>query len=138
MENSGLFGGTIELLQRVLDLRSRNHQVISANIANVDTPGYKAFRMHVEEALQRRFSNRRTMPLKVSRPGHLQKVSHGSERAAVRMEPASTYSLRGDGNTVDLDRAMERLTNNSLQYNAAAQILQRKFEGLKTVIRGGK
>lgn len=138
MQNTGLFGGTIALLQRVLDLRSRNHQVIAANIANADTPGYKAFRMHVDEALQRGTGNRSTLPLQISRPGHLQKASHGSERAAVSMERAAAYSLRGDGNTVDLDRAMGRLTKNSLQYNAAAQILHRKFQGLKSAIRGGK
>jgi len=138
MPNPGLFGGTISLLQRVLDLRSRNHQVISANIANVDTPGYKAFRMHVEKALQEPSGTRSPLPLQVSAPGHIQRVSASAERAAVAVERAETYSLRGDGNTVDLDRAMQRLTKNSLQYNAAAQIIGRKFQGLKSAIRGGK
>ena len=47
-------------------------------------------------------------------------------------------SLRGDGNTVDIDRTMGKLAENTLLYNAAAQLISKKFKGLKNVIKGGQ
>jgi len=47
-------------------------------------------------------------------------------------------TLRKDGNTVDLDREMAKLSENNLMYNALAQIISRKFAGLKDAIKGGQ
>jgi flagellar basal-body rod protein FlgB len=47
-------------------------------------------------------------------------------------------TLRKDGNTVDLDREMAKLSENNLMYNALAQIVSRKFQGLKDAIKGGE
>jgi flagellar basal-body rod protein FlgB len=50
---------------------------------------------------------------------------------------APDFSIRGDGNTVDIDRTMGKLAQNTLLYNAAAQLLSSKFKGLKNAIKGG-
>jgi flagellar basal-body rod protein FlgB len=47
------------------------------------------------------------------------------------------YSLRGDGNTVDIDRTMGKLAENTLMYRTTAQLISKKFKGLKNVINGG-
>lgn len=137
MENHSLFDRTVGLLSRVLDIRARNHKVIVSNIANADTPGYKAFRMHVEEALNRTGGGREDLQLRRTRRSHLPSASPNAVEARVSPESTSPFGLRGDGNTVDPDRAMSRLAENSLLYNTAVQILNRKFQGLKAVIQGG-
>ncbi len=50
---TGLFGGTMSLLQRTLNLRSAQHHAVSANIANADTPHYRSFEVAVDEELRK-------------------------------------------------------------------------------------
>ena len=137
MENNPLFDRTVSLLSRVLDLRARNHKVIVSNIANADTPDYKEFRMHVEEALEKRTTAGGTLDLKRTSSTHLPADRKQTAGARVTRERTSPHSLRSDGNTVDVDRSMSRMAENSLLYNTAAQILNKKLQGLKAVIQGG-
>ena len=137
MENHPLFNRTVSLLSRVLDLRARNHKVIVSNIANADTPDYKEFKMHVEEALKKHAGTQNHLRLQRTRSTHLPIGHHDTAGARVTREPETPMSLRTDGNTVDPDRSMSRLAENNLLYNAAAQILNRKLQGLKAAIQGG-
>ena len=137
MENHPLFDRTLSLLSRVLDLRARNHKVIVSNIANADTPDYKEFRMHVEEALGKDDATGSGLRLKRTRRSHLPAGRQQTAGVRVSREPTAAHSLRGDGNTVDPDRAMSRMAENSLLYNTAAQILNKKLQGIKAAIQGG-
>jgi flagellar basal-body rod protein FlgB len=47
-------------------------------------------------------------------------------------------TLRGDGNTVDMDREMSSLSSNQLQYRLSTQILSKKFTSLHNIIKGGR
>jgi flagellar basal-body rod protein FlgB len=47
-------------------------------------------------------------------------------------------NFRADGNTVDLDKTMGKLAENTILYRVAAQIISKKFIGLKNAIQGGK
>jgi flagellar basal-body rod protein FlgB len=58
-------------------------------------------------------------------------------RGTARVGDTPQFGLRGDGNTVDIDRSMADLAENNLLYNAAAQIIQQKFQALKSAILGG-
>ena len=51
---------------------------------------------------------------------------------------APAFSLRADGNTVDIDRAMGELAENSLKYKTSAQLLSAKLKSLRNVIQGGR
>ena len=137
MENHPLFDRTVSLLSRVLDLRARNHKVIVSNIANADTPDYKAFRMHVDEALQQQPGAGGTLRMQTTCRSHLPAGRRDTIEARITKESTAPHSLRGDGNTVDPDRSMSRMAENSLLYNTAAQILNKKLQGLKAVIQGG-
>ncbi len=48
MESQGIYKGTLQLLERAMDLRSTKHNVVMSNIANMDTPNYKAFDVIIE------------------------------------------------------------------------------------------
>lgn len=137
MESVKLFGGSIELLHHALDVRSSKHNVIVSNIANADTPNYKAFRVEVAQEMEKFAAGTGRLQLRRTQPAHMPQTAASEIRCTARVDDGPQFSLRGDGNTVDIDRAMADLAENNLLYNAAAQIIQQKFQGLKSAILGG-
>jgi flagellar basal-body rod protein FlgB len=124
---------------KALDLRSRRHEMIISNIANADTPNYKSFDLLVEEALQKSGDNdASSVSLKRTHPGHLPSGTRfGNQLNAQVIQPEAIENLRGDGNTVDMDREMSNLAANQVLYKATTRILSDKFQGLKNAIKGG-
>ena len=53
MESQGVFKGTFGVLEKAMDLRSTKHNVVMSNIANMDTPNYKAFDVIIEEEMEK-------------------------------------------------------------------------------------
>lgn len=135
----GLFGGTMALLQRTLNLRSAQHQAMSANIANADTPHYRSFEVAVDEQLRRLRPDGRRLEMARTRSEHMpQATAAGSDRVELRPAAAPGFNLRTDGNTVDIDRAMGELAENALKYKTSAQLLSAKLKSLRNVIQGGR
>jgi flagellar basal-body rod protein FlgB len=137
MESKGLFGGTISLLEKTLDLRSLKHNLIVSNIANVDTPNYKAFDLIVGEELAKFMEAEKSNGIKRTQPSHLPGEGDSLDNIKPSFVTISPLSIRGDGNSVDIDQVMASQAKNSLMYNVSAQILSKKFQGLKNVIQGG-
>ncbi|MBF0625585.1 MAG: flagellar basal body rod protein FlgB [Magnetococcales bacterium] len=134
MSGMGLLGVAGEFKKNVMDLRHRRQEIIAANVANADTPGYKARRLEFEDvlaeampkpgelAMQR--SDRQHMPLSFSAvDGEVQEVE--------------TPIPKGDGNSVDLEQEMARQTANQLLYDYAAQSLNAQISKLRLAIDGG-
>ena len=107
---------TINAATRALQGLWARQQTISENIANVDTPGYKAARFDFEGYMQRARARDAA-----SVAGHVYR-QQGS-------------SVRTDGNNVDMDKEMVLLTQNALRYNAVMSQLGRKIDYLHSVIR---
>lgn len=138
MDSQGIFSGTISTVEKVLDLRSLKHNLIVSNIANVDTPRYKGFDMIIEEEIGKATGTNNSVNLTRTKDGHLpgRKISVGNPES--KFVDKLPLSVRGDGNTVDIDKAMADMAENNLMYNALAQILSKKFTGLKTAIQEGR
>lgn len=108
----------LDVLSQVLDASSLRHRVISQNVANINTPGYKRLAVSFEGDLARALDAPSGM---VSvRPRVV--VADGPERV--------------DGNTVDMDREMNDLTRNALLYEAAAQVLASRLATMRSAISG--
>ena len=138
MESVGLFKGTFPLLEKALDLRSLKHNVTVSNIANQDTPNYKAFDIIVEEEMKKVMGQGKELGLNKTHRGHLPGKAVRGHDVKPGMDNTSQLSLKRDGNTVDIDTEMAKLSENSLMYDSLAQIISQKFRGLKNVIQGGK
>ena len=138
MPTDRIFGDTISALEKSLNLRSIQHKALSSNIANMDTPNYKAVELDVAEKMARNKGSAPDLRLARTRAGHLPIRSNRTENLKLKAVRPTGYSLRGDGNTVDIDRTMGKLAENTLLYNATAQLISKKFAGLKNVIKGGK
>jgi flagellar basal-body rod protein FlgB len=138
MESQRIFSHTLSILEKALDLRSKKHNVIASNIANMDTPDYKAFDLIIEKELQKTSGRKKNVSLNQTNQAHMQPHRQKAEGVSVQMEDTHGLSLRGDGNTVDIDKQMAKMAENTLKYKAAAQIIHKKFQGLKSAIQGGK
>ena len=137
MPTNGLFRDTISLLERSLNIRSLQHRALSSNIANMDTPNYKAVELAVAEEINRNQDSASSIQLVQTHAGHLSLKHSPADHVKLKVAKPPEFSLRGDGNTVDLDRTMGKLAQNTLLYKTAAQIISQKFSGLKSAIRGG-
>ena len=132
-----IFGNTLALLERSLDLRADNQKLIVSNLANLDTPNYKAFKMMVAEQMERSAINGAPMPITRTHSGHMIPRAGHMDTAAVERVESNPRSIRGDGNTVELETEMSNLAENTLLYNTATRLVANKFNLLKSVIKGG-
>jgi flagellar basal-body rod protein FlgB len=133
MPSETLFGATVIMLEKQLDFHSARHKLLSANVANIDTPGYKGSDISFPDELKRAAGTGKTLPLVKTSERHLPVgMDLKNVRHSVCESNGTTHRL--DGNTVDLDKEMSKLAENSLYYNTAAQIISRKLQGLKTAI----
>lgn len=120
--NSVLFDPTFAGLAEALTLHQRRHEVLASNLANVETPGYRAQELDFGAALEDAFKG--TGP---ERPGG------GPPPNVV---PDASAPPRADGNTVDVDLQMAKLSQNGGRYVALAKILQLRITQLKFAIEG--
>ncbi len=128
----GIFGGTIENLERGLNFSSMKQKTIAQNIANVDTPNYKAksvsFNDYLESAKKTSISAYRTEEKHID-------FQASSSSSAVFDYSNLRYSSNGNG--VDMDKEQANLATNQLYYNALVDRMSGKLNSLQTVIKGG-
>ena len=113
-------------------LFERRTQLISENIANADTPGYKARDIDFDQALQN-IQNNNAARLKTTHQGHinLQQAKFSDDIQYRQVEQSSA-----DGNTVDSQKEKAAFAENSIRYQTTLSFLTRKISGLKTAFRG--
>lgn len=133
-----LFGGNFPLVEKSLSLRARRQELIVSNIANADTPNYKSFDIVIDEELKKTGSDLNTLPMETTHRNHMRTYSNGYDQVTIHTRESDGLSLRGDGNTVDMDREMVNLSENSLIYRASSQIISKMFGALKAAINSGK
>jgi len=128
----------MRLLERVLDFRAVRHSLIASNIANAETPRYQATDIEFEGTLKEAMSLNHLLAVARTNPRHL--PVHAEDRITItpRVVSRKSVSVGNDRNSVDVDTEMTHLAQNSLLYNAVAQMLSRKFGGIRLAIDGGK
>lgn len=136
-----LFSSTIDLLAKNLDLRAKNQTYIAANVANAETPNFRAKTFSFEDQLKDALKSKDAgiMSAVPTNPRHipLKGTARKFDDVEGSLDEGSEVGLGRDGNGVDLEREMARMAENQILYNASVQILNKKFEGLKYAIKGG-
>ena len=136
-----LFGSTINLMAKNLDLRAKNQTYIAANVANAETPNYRPKTFSFEDQLKDALKNKDagSMATVPANPRHieLKGIARKLDDVDGIVDENLTSGLGRDGNGVDLEREMGRMAENQILYTASIQILAKKFEGLKYAIKGG-
>ena len=136
LEDQRLFSNTITLLEKVLDFRSRRHNLITANIANMDTPNYQATDLAFEDELHKVLESGEKRVIE-THPRHFPVSTRNLRDVRPRTTFSQSLVVSNDLNTVDVEKEMGKLVENHLMYNMAAQIIKKKFEGIRNVIREG-
>lgn len=116
--------------RKYLSLGSFRHKLISGNMANISTPGYKAEDIEFQDEFARMTKQTNHLAGAVTNPNHIPLGQH--ELKAPHIDKAKVVD--GDVNSVDIDREAANLAQNELLYTISAQLLQKKFQGLKTAI----
>lgn len=106
---------SLDLQGEALVLRARRQQVLAGNIANADTPGYKALDFDFARALESA----------TRRPG-----------AELRLTPVAAAQPAADGNSVDMDAERARFADNAVRYEAALRALNGQIRTLLDAIKG--
>jgi flagellar basal-body rod protein FlgB len=135
MIDSGGFDPTIGALNTSLNVRLLNQNVISSNIANADTPGYKAKTVEFESALRDALGVTNGLTVSETSPGHIAHHPTDAIQPEIYDDPNGVESL--DGNTVDRAGEMAKMAENQLLYDASAEMLKRKLGMLKYAIGEG-
>lgn len=105
---------TMALLEHMLDVAAFRNKILTSNIANADTPGYKAKDISFQEEMEKA-------------------VASGGKSEYTIYESGTTMSER-DGNTVNLDIEMAKVAENTLIYDTAAELMAMKNRMKKNVL----
>lgn len=131
---------TIDYMQRGMEAASMRHEVISDNIANVNTPNFRKSDVVFEDLLAKEIYGDeeagRRLKMVRTRDKHLPMEVH--RRAAPVIQRDETTIMRVDDNNVDIDMEMASLAKNQLYYNALATEMKGHFAKLKSVITSGQ
>ena len=129
---SNLFDKTTDALATSLQMRQVRHNVTSANIANAETPGYHAKKVEFEDALARALDLDGMSKLTTSHGEHFPVGGKAEVTPGIYDNPEAAVS--NDGNTVDLEKEMSALTENSILYKTALQLINKKMASLRYAI----
>lgn len=123
----------MSVLTQALGLRAYRQQVLAANIANADTPGFKARDFDFSLALKAATAGRGAgdLPLATTSPGHLQGAT-GTTPAALQYRTEFQSSV--DGNTVNMDVERAAFADNAIHYEALTRFITEKLKSMSAAI----
>ncbi len=126
-----------ELMAKALNYRAMRQNLISANIANVDTPYYRSRDISFEESLaaeRARIEGRsdRKLDLAVTDQKHLRGLPESGMKAEIFFRDG--HMARNDSNTVDLDVETTEMAKNLTMYNALVAALKKNGAIFRSVI----
>ena len=122
--------------QEALNLRARRQEVLSANIANADTPNYKARDFDFGAALTQAVDRGRpaqSLSLSGTSTGHLPGQAAGGADAELMYRTPHQSSI--DGNTVEMDMERVNFADNAMRYEANLTVLSAKIKSLLSAIQ---
>jgi len=126
-----LFDDSLKGIEKKLDLNYMRHLVLSGNLANAETPGYRAREVNFAGELERALGASEDELVKTNSK-HMD--INGADYAHVVFD--NVGAVKADGNNVDLDISMGKLSTNANAYENAANLLAVKLRMLKDAALG--
>lgn len=117
------------LLHRALDASAMRQEAVSTNIANVNTPEYKAKRVDFEQQLRKAVSS----GMDQTHDKHFGANDLSTVTPTIREREGTM--IRDDGNNVDIDQEMAELSANTIYYNSLVTQLSAKYSMVRTALR---
>ncbi len=117
----------INILDKAADATWQRNQLISNNIANVDTPNYKRKDIRFEEYLMMQLSGGESLDSMVNQ-------TDLNALEGMQFVDGATLNYRLDGNNVSIDTETAYLAKNQLKYNALVDSMMQEFSRIKSVL----
>lgn len=133
-----LFDKTAKALGSSLDMRLLRQNVTNANIANAETPGYAAKKVDFEDQLVRALKMDGTQKMDSTNTGHYPDVQGSIEKVKADVYDNPDGETSVDGNTVDLEKEMSTLAENTILYKAAVELIRKKLGALQYAVTEGR
>lgn len=121
--------------ETALKLRSQRQEILASNIANADTPNYKARDFDFGKAFEAALGRQQAGSLNTSDTRH-QQASALRDPFAPPALFRNEYQSAIDGNTVNMDAEMTEFTDNAVRYQAALTFMQQRVATMRTAIQG--
>lgn len=122
---------TITPFRTSLDYHLSRHNILTSNLANVDTPGHRATDIYRTTS----FDNVLQTQMQVTQAGHIGETVRPADWR-VRVDPNAPVGP--DGNSVSLDREAVKIASNNLRYDAISSMIRGKLNGLQWAAQGGR
>jgi flagellar basal-body rod protein FlgB len=132
-----IFDKTTDALAASLNFRSLRQNVTASNLANAETPGYKAKVVEFEDALARAIDLEGINKENAADPDHLAMGTGAISHARADIYDNPEVNVTNDQNTVDLEKEMATLQENSILYKAALQLINKKLGALRYAATDG-
>ena len=129
------FNNALGIHEQALNVRVKRAEVLANNLANADTPGFKARDLDFKAALNSSLNqsgSSESMAIAKTSSKHLSTNNESAESRLYRNPTQPSI----DGNTVDTQQEMAAYMKNAMDYQASFQFLNSKFKGLTSAIRG--
>lgn len=127
------FDKALGIHQHALEARVKRAEVLANNMANADTPGFKARDMDFQAMMKQAQDSMSGFGMEKTNPGHMD-TSTGAGNADLLYRVPNQPSV--DGNTVDAQAEQTRFMRNAMDYQASFQFLSSKFSGLTKALKG--
>ena len=119
-------------LPQALRLRAQRTEILASNLANADTPNYKARDFDFRAAMRQ--AQGEGVTLRATRPGHIRQAGGDIGNVPLQYRVPAQPSL--DGNTVDSQAEQASFAENAIRYQATLSFLSSRIRGLKSAIKG--
>lgn len=125
---------TVQALAASLKYRQLRQELSASNIANAETPGYKAKKIDFEEALARALDVDDELKMNATDPKHYNVGGGGFNNLQPEIHEDANGIVSPDGNTVDRDQEMADMAENRIMYDASVQLLNKKLGLMKYAV----
>ncbi len=128
----------VNLHHSAVKVREQNMEVIAGNLANANTPGYKARGIDFKAAMNQAMQHSPTSNPNQMASTHDKHFNLRASTAAETLYRVPGQPDTGDGNNVDAQTERNQFLDNGMRYQASLQFLGGKFKGMKKALTGGQ
>lgn len=127
----------LSIYTKALSVRTQRHQLLASNVANADTPNYKARDIDFSKAMQQAMGAREGgFSMARTASGHLAGNPAGLGNGLVQFRKDVQSAV--DGNTVDMDVERAQMAENAMQYEILTKLVGDRIQGMRTAIAGNQ
>lgn len=127
------FGSVFNILEKAIGTAYQRNNVISGNMSNLETPGYKPKDIDFKAVMAQAIGSEPQISLSKTNAGHIDAYTDSGQDAEVFEEEAEWNGV----NWINIDKMINKMTENNLMYRTAAETMLRKISLIKAVISEG-